>query len=213
MSGNGSTPDESAFAPLPPRQALITAARLELRSRPANEISMQRVADRAGLSRRTLYNQFADRNRLFEALIEELLRDIESSSNILLIGNSLDDLLLGFCRQLMASVEREAHRELLEIVAKGEIKQASILYRLRVRDPLAVMLERRLLKMAMNGLPMISDIGGEIDRLFDLITAFSIRTHRTEQLLITPPELAAMFAARIRRKPENELELRRATGQ
>lgn len=196
----------------PPRKALLVAARKELAWRPATEISMQRIADRAGLSRRTLYNQFADRDRLFEALLDELLREVEAGPTINLSGNSLDEVTLSFCRQLLDSVARPAHHELLGLVAKGELPQAERLYRLRVRDPLAVMLERRLLAMALSGFPLVPGISEEINRLFELIAALSLQAQTAGQQLIAPRELATIFSGRIQRSAESGLELRKVAG-
>ena len=67
-----------APASIPPRQALIDAARAELRTRSPAQVTMQDVADRAGLSRRTLYNQFADRDCLFDAVVQELVGRIDN---------------------------------------------------------------------------------------------------------------------------------------
>lgn len=58
------------------RPAILRAARDLLRNRPAETVSMDLVATQAGVTRRTVYNQFADSAALFRATREELIREV-----------------------------------------------------------------------------------------------------------------------------------------
>lgn len=68
-----------AMAPMRPhrsRGAILTAARALYRDRPAENVSMEMIALRAGLTRRTVYNQFADAAELYRATREELIFEV-----------------------------------------------------------------------------------------------------------------------------------------
>lgn len=58
------------------RAAILAAARELFRSRPSDSVSMEMIAMRAGVTRRTVYNQFADSAELFRATREELILEV-----------------------------------------------------------------------------------------------------------------------------------------
>lgn len=56
------------------RQRIIEAARICLTATPLLAVSMERIAEQAGVARRTIYQVFGSRVGLFEALEQDLLR-------------------------------------------------------------------------------------------------------------------------------------------
>ena len=192
-----------APASIPPRQALIDAARAELRTRSPAQVTMQDVADRAGLSRRTLYNQFADRDCLFDAVVQALVARIDNGLHFDPNDGgakgelALDDVLFAFADYLLKSLAGEAHREILALIATGQIASAEPAYRARIRDPLSVRLERRLLRMALRGVPIVPNVGEEIDRIFSLMSALAAADGKDTAPLISASELATMFCNRL----------------
>lgn len=194
-----------------PRQLLIKAARAELRSRTPDDVTMQNVADRAGLSRRTLYNQFADRNCLFHAVIDDLIARIDSSVELKLAADvaddmlALDDVLLRFSTFMLKSLENKAHTELLAILAARQIDDADAIYRDRVRNPLSVKLERRLLRLAQRGVPIVSNVADTIDRIYDLVSVLALADGTQSSRLISAEELAEMFVKRLLTVPARKV--------
>ena len=192
-----------APASIPPRQALIDAARAELRTRSPAQVTMQDVADRAGLSRRTLYNQFADRDCLFDAVVQELVGRIDNGMHFDPNDGGADelpalgDLLFAFSDYLLKSFACESHREILSLISTGQIPSAAPTYHARIRDPLSVRLERRLLRMALRGVPVAPNPGEEINRIFSLMSALAAAAGKSTAPLITASELATMFCGRL----------------
>ncbi|MEI3376878.1 MAG: TetR/AcrR family transcriptional regulator [Coriobacteriales bacterium] len=58
------------------RDALLAATRKLVGERPASEISLTEIAEEAGVSRPTVYNQFSDTPTLVAATAEQLMRSI-----------------------------------------------------------------------------------------------------------------------------------------
>jgi len=58
------------------RAAILAAARSLYRERPADGVSMEMIALRAGVTRRTVYNQFADAAELYRATREALILEV-----------------------------------------------------------------------------------------------------------------------------------------
>lgn len=77
-----------AHRPLPPgsfepreprsrtRDIILSSTRWLLRDRPLDGVCMEDVAQAAGLSRRTIYNQFDDLETLFRACFEQLISEL-----------------------------------------------------------------------------------------------------------------------------------------
>jgi AcrR family transcriptional regulator len=68
LASEGRTPYAVAARELL-HETLLVAARDELGRRPWGEVTMAQVAEAAGVSRQTLYNEFGSRQRLAEALV------------------------------------------------------------------------------------------------------------------------------------------------
>jgi AcrR family transcriptional regulator len=65
-----------ALRPFQSREVLIRAAREVFKHHPWQSVSMTEVAAEAGLTRRTLYNQFANAEELFRATREDLILEV-----------------------------------------------------------------------------------------------------------------------------------------
>lgn len=65
-----------ALRPFRSREILIAAAREVFKHQPWQSVSMTEVAAEAGLTRRTLYNQFANAEELFRATREDLILEV-----------------------------------------------------------------------------------------------------------------------------------------
>ena len=61
------------------RETILSRTRLLLRDRPLDSVCMEDVAQAAGLSRRTIYNQFDDLETLFRACYEQLIGELARS--------------------------------------------------------------------------------------------------------------------------------------
>ncbi len=58
------------------RNAILIAARALFRDRPAESVSVEMIAARAGVTRRTVYNQFAGAGELYRATREALVMEV-----------------------------------------------------------------------------------------------------------------------------------------
>lgn len=65
-----------AMRPHRSRAAILAAARELFRNRPSDSVSMEMIAMRAGVTRRTVYNQFVDSAELFRTTREELIFEV-----------------------------------------------------------------------------------------------------------------------------------------
>jgi AcrR family transcriptional regulator len=61
------------------RDTILSSTRWLLRDRPLDAVGMEDVAQAAGLSRRTIYNQFDDLETLFRACYEQLIGELSRS--------------------------------------------------------------------------------------------------------------------------------------
>ena len=72
-----------SFEPREPRsrtrEVILSSTRELLRDRPLDALCMEEVARAAGLSRRTIYNQFDDLETLFRACYEQLINELSRS--------------------------------------------------------------------------------------------------------------------------------------
>jgi TetR/AcrR family transcriptional regulator of autoinduction and epiphytic fitness len=140
--------------------AIIDAAAHEFREAGFAATSMDRIADRAGVSKRTVYNHFNTKNALFETILEELWNRTHAATELVyeptipledqletLAGLELevvsDPNFLGLARALMAEAirspgflqEKWAELSQREAGLARWIKAAAEDGRLRVDDP------------------------------------------------------------------------------
>lgn len=101
------------------RRRILNAARELLRVQNYRSFSMEGVAGLSGLSRRTVYNLFADRDALYHASRADLLREFDPLLPICAPRcASLRASLEEFCRQALMALGTAGHRELLASVRR-----------------------------------------------------------------------------------------------
>lgn len=181
--------------PLPTRQRILAAARALLRTHGYAGFSMERVALDCGLTRRTIYNQFADRDALYQASRAGLLDEFERRlpREIMAVG----DPLIAVERFLALALEAladPAHVELARSAAFDESACPWIarLYEDHVRRPLREAVERYLATLGQPGADACS-------RADDLIAMLLAAVHGAHDVpAFAPSELAEIFLRRLR---------------
>ena len=130
------------------RRSILGAARTLLRDEGYRTFSMESVAALSGVTRRTVYNLFPDRDALYRASRAELLREFESllPREVMPSGHLRDDLE-AFGRGALAALATDAHRELLGSVRRDAgMAWLTDFYRERVEQPLCGALEEVLMR-------------------------------------------------------------------
>jgi AcrR family transcriptional regulator len=181
--------------PLPTRQRILEAARSLLRTHGYASFSMERVAHECGLTRRTIYNQFADRDALYQASRAGLLDEFERwlPREIVAVG----DPLIAVERFLAFALEALAHPAHVELARSAEFDEAVFpwiarLYEDHVRRPLREGVERYLAALGHAG-------PAATNRAEDLIAMLLAAVHGAEATpAFAPSELAEIFLRRLR---------------
>jgi AcrR family transcriptional regulator len=181
--------------PLPSRQRILAAARSLLRTHGYASFSMEGVALECGLTRRTLYNQFADRDALYQASRAGLLDEFERwlPREIVAIG----DPLIAVERFLGLALEALAHPAHVELARSAEFDERvypwiAQLYEDHVRRPLREAVARYLAALGQIGPAATS-------RAEDLIAMLMAAVHGLETApAFAPSELAEIFLRRLR---------------
>jgi TetR/AcrR family transcriptional regulator of autoinduction and epiphytic fitness len=142
------------------RAAIVKAAIAEFRAGGFRDTSMDRIAERAEVSKRTVYNHFASKDELFEAITLEMMARVEAASRLEYDPErSLEDQLreiaqheetlfaskdfMGVARVLMAEAFRspDSVQKIFAKIKEGEggltswVRAAHDDGRLRVDDP------------------------------------------------------------------------------
>lgn len=181
--------------PLPTRQRILAAARALLRTHGYSSFAMEGVALECGLTRRTIYNQFADRDALYRASREGLLDEFEQAlpRQILPVG----DPLIAVERFLALALEALTHPAHVELARSAEFDESAFpwiarLYEDRVRRPLREAVERYLAALGQPGV-------GAASRADDLVAMLLIAVHGAQHgPAFAPSELAEIFLRRLR---------------
>ncbi len=101
----------------PPSQALIAAGRELFGRLGYGGVSTVAIADAAGVSRGAMYHQFADKRDLFEAVFEdverELVGEIDAAVSAHGAADPVDSLIVGCLAWLDASADPAAQRIIL----------------------------------------------------------------------------------------------------
>lgn len=192
MSNNGV--DEGQYGA---RRRALAAARNVLRQRAYGSFSVEHVAKLAGLSRRTLYNQFEDRAELYRLVRMELVAEVEALLPREISGTqSLRLAVEQFVRDACSALFGDAHCELRAAVARDgdELPWLSALYRERVILPLEWAVERFLLQQAHRHSLAVDEPMAQARRLVAMIMAAV-----AEPTAFHPSEIAAIFLDRLAR--------------
>lgn len=115
------------------RAAILEAATMAFRDEGYESASMDRIAEIAHVSKRTVYNHFGSKEALFRAVVEELVAHAKSLKCIEWdAGRELHDQLMDFVRAKVAVAEDPAWSGLLRVVVgvfvrKPELAQETTL--------------------------------------------------------------------------------------
>lgn len=142
------------------RQRILGIARQLLRERPFVSVSMEMVAERSGVSRRSVYNHFPDREQLYRASRELLLAELAGLINPTLPPTQRPELaLLRFAQSLVRLFDDERYAELLLSVIRDGPAQPWIVeaFDRRVRAPLLQALELYFMKVQAGGRLTVED--------------------------------------------------------
>lgn len=199
--------------PLPPppldhrpasaRRRVLDAARSLLSQHGHERFTMEAVAARAGLSRRTLYNQFEDRDALYRASRLELIEGFEA-----LLPTELDphaELRRGierFFAAALAALALADHRELLASVQRdgAAVPWLRQLYAARVERPLRLAVEHYLLMQQAQGALAIADPAPPARRALAMLRAALSAPDAAP--VFEAGELAALFVQRLAGPPQ-----------
>lgn len=149
-SSNSPTPPEwrrprpRGLRPFRSREALIAAAREVFKRQPWQIASMDAIAIEAGLSRRTLYNQFATADELFQATREDLILEVAKIVPLGVSGRfSHQAALRTYCSLLAEAFTHPSFKELLSSVVRDGSSAPWFLeaFNRHVRVPIAQSLE------------------------------------------------------------------------
>ena len=99
------------------KQDVLHAAIQEFRMFGFAGASMDRIAELAGASKRTVYNHFVSKEQLFDLATTELWRSSKSAASVAFDpSQSAEQQLLTICRQCLAVYEQEDFIELARVV-------------------------------------------------------------------------------------------------
>jgi AcrR family transcriptional regulator len=182
------------------RRRILAAAREMLCEESFAQLKIERVAGRAGLTRRTVYNQFEDRDALYRASRLELLQAFEFDlpAEVPPAREPLASLEL-FFREALEVFVRPEHVELQASLLRdgGAMAWLARLYQLRVERPLRITLESWLLSDDNRHRLAPSDARSLAG---DAVEMLKSATWRNQQPAFTCRELALVFLDRLRSK-------------
>lgn len=128
---------------------ILDAVRLTLRSGSYETLSMEQVAARAAISRRTLYNLFTDKDELYRTSCEQLLREVaDKVTDEIPERMAAADGLRYFVAACMEVYDNDAARDLVSSVVRDGARQHWLVegYHREVHDRLVRASENFLLK-------------------------------------------------------------------
>lgn len=196
----GTTMTDADSRPASARRRILVAARELLREDSFAQFRIERVAGRAGLTRRTVYNQFDDREALYQASRLELLQAFEFDlpSEVPPEREPLASLE-AFFREALEVFIRPEHIEVQASLLRDGATMAWLarLYQLRVERPLRITLESYLLSDE-NAFSLVPSDARFL--AFDGVEMLKSSTWRNPQPAFTCRELALIFLDRLQAK-------------
>lgn len=182
-------PAPRVVVPLPTRERILAAARALLRAHGYAGFTMEGVALESGLTRRTLYNRFADREALYCASRAALLTEFEP-----LLPSAVEGEAPAAVERFVAlSLDALAHPAHVELARSAEFDSLAFpwvaeLYETRVLRPLCEAIQHHL------GGPH-PDTRSHAEGLVAMLRA-AVASDRPNPVF-TPCELAAIFLRRL----------------
>jgi TetR/AcrR family transcriptional regulator of autoinduction and epiphytic fitness len=120
------------------REAIIDAAVAEFRQTGYEATSMDRVAERAGVSKRTVYNHFESKEALFAQILEKLWeRSVEGNERVYNAERPLREQLIDLVLQKLHSLDDTNFLDLARVAIAAGIHSPE-----RAREMVARMNER-----------------------------------------------------------------------
>lgn len=124
---------------IPPRRSIIAAARRLLRDQSYGELGLEDVAREAGVSRRTIYNQFMDKADLYRATRDAIVSELSQ-----LLPQSINDqrefstALCEYAEQAITALSSQANSDLVSSLMRDRHKEAWLgaAYERQVIEPL-----------------------------------------------------------------------------
>jgi TetR/AcrR family transcriptional regulator of autoinduction and epiphytic fitness len=148
------------------RDAILAASTAAFRDEGYEATSMDRIAELAGASKRTVYNHFGSKEALFQAVVERLFDQATALNQVTWDpGRSLEEQLSDFVRAKTLLSEDKAARCLTRVVLGVYIKQPELL-----REVIARVAEDE-----------------------SVLANWLREAHRAGRLLVPNPELAALM--------------------
>lgn len=118
----------------PKRETILEAAIAAFRDDGYECTSMDRIAERACASKRTVYNHFGSKEALFQAVVERLFEAARALKQVEWTPDrSLEDQLTDFARAKTLIAEDEASRCLARVVLGVFVKQPELIQEVLAR--------------------------------------------------------------------------------
>ncbi len=196
----------SAWRPASSRRLILDAARRKLRQQSFNEFAMEAVASEAGVSRRTVYNQFANREELYCASRLELFEKIDLAMVSIKFDTDqpVEKMLHRFCKAGIAILLSPESFELRASRARDRraFRWIEEQYAHRIDEPLRLKIEHFLLSLMLKGDIENTDPEPLAESLLSAINACVGDDGKAEANLkqppvFTPKEIADIYLNRL----------------
>ncbi|MCC9600886.1 TetR/AcrR family transcriptional regulator [Stieleria sp. JC731] len=146
------------------RADILAAAVSEFRTYGYDNTSMDRIADAAGASKRTVYNHFGSKEQMFEAMVREMMQRTDVLQRFAYQSDQpLPKQLKAIANEILGVIADESYRDLARVV----------LSRLTIEPEYSVI------------------ISEHSDRINSMLADWMTAAHRDKQLEVPHPELAA----------------------
>lgn len=196
----------SAWRPASSRRLILDAARQKLRQESFNDFAMEAVAAEAGVSRRTVYNQFANREELYCASRLELFEKIDLAMTDIKFDTDqpVEKMLNLFCKSGIAILLSPESFELRASRARDRRAFPWIeeQYAHRIDEPLRLKIEHFLLSLMLKGEIENTDPTPLADSLLQAINACvgddeKAASNLKQPPVFTPKEIAGIYLKRL----------------
>ncbi|WP_162558857.1 TetR/AcrR family transcriptional regulator [Sphingorhabdus sp. EL138] len=196
----------SAWRPASSRRLILDAARRKLCDQSFSEFAMEVVAEEAGVSRRTVYNQFANREELYCASRLELFEKIDLALAEIQFDpdQPVEQMLHRFCELGIAILLSPESLELRASRARDRLSFQWIeeQYTHRIDDPLRLKIEHFLLNLMLKGDIEQTDPAPLAESLLSAVNACvgddgNAESNLKQPPVFTPKEIADIFVKRL----------------
>lgn len=178
--------------PFRSREALMAAARELFNQQPWQVVSMNDIAAQAGLTRRTLYNQFATAEELFRATRDDLILDVAKIIPLSVPGGFRPQAAFRtYFRQLAEAISSDSYQELLNSIVRDGWSAPWFLeaFNRHIRLPIARSIELYIQEIQPNGSTSSSDNRREALHLLAAIEAVALASQSLSSFYRVAPEV------------------------